>query len=81
MWQAFAPGNYAALAGRHSAGLSPERRPVARMENRVGKVAVIGMASSAVIGILGYLVGAPVEAVLVLILVGSLAQVLFFGER
>jgi hypothetical protein len=39
------------------------------------------MASSAIIGFLGYLVGAPVEAVLVLILVGTLAQVIFFGEQ
>jgi hypothetical protein len=39
------------------------------------------MVSSAIIGILGYLVGAPIEAVLVLILVGTLAQVMFFGEQ
>jgi hypothetical protein len=33
------------------------------------------------IGILGYLAGAPVEAVLIFILIGSLVQVLFFDQE
>ena len=41
----------------------------------------IGLAASIVLGLIGYYVGAPIEAVLVLVLIGTLIELILFPPK
>lgn len=47
----------------------------------VDEACVVGPAASSMIGLLGYAVGAPVEAVLAALVAGSVTKVLVFDDR